>query len=201
MRSRERFHRFVACLAALACIVALVGVPPLAPAPARAFELPVHERIVRQALAGQVEPWAMERVVAGNKESDLHQFAPERHFDNATGPGDICARWQAGVRTFLDLAVTYTGPADDRATVLTDREGALRSFGEMSHALQDFYAHSNWIELQFAAGQSPGKASALVEQECDASRPVDSIGIVSLARDRGNRISARLADLRHRLFN
>jgi hypothetical protein len=170
MRHRERLHRFFACLAALGFIVPVGGVSPLAPLPARAFELSVHERIVRQALAGQVEPWALDRVVAGNEESDLHQFAPERHFDNATGPGDICTRWQDGVRTFLDRAVTYTGPADDRATVLTDREGALRSFGEMSHALQDFYAHSNWIELQFAAGQSPGKASALVAQECDAAR-------------------------------
>jgi hypothetical protein len=54
--------------------------------------------------------------------------------------------------------------------VLVDREGALRAFGEMSRALQDFYAHSNWIELQFSAGQPPGKASALVALECDASR-------------------------------
>jgi hypothetical protein len=36
----------------------------------------------------------------------------------------------------------------------------------MTHALADFYAHSNWIELQFAAQVSPGPAP-LVSLGCD----------------------------------
>jgi hypothetical protein len=113
---------------------------------ARAFELPIHERIVIEALNGQVSGEAFNIIIHGNKESDIHQMAPERHFDSAQSPADICDEWGKGFQRFMTEAVKLAKPAGDWQDALDDREGALSAFGAASHTVQDFYSHSNWIE-------------------------------------------------------
>ncbi len=137
-------------------------------APARAFELPVHERIVIEGLSGRMSGAAFNRVIAGNKESDIHQMAPERHFDSAQNPAEVCAEWGKGFQKFLTEAVKQAAPKGDWQDELEDREDALFAFGAASHSIQDFYSHSNWIELH-SAGKWDGMppAAPLVGVTCD----------------------------------
>jgi hypothetical protein len=75
-------------------------------------------------------------IVAANLATDLNQFESALHFDNCT--------FALGVQRIDDLWQLIE--ADD---------SSLRyvRFGTMIHTVQDFYAHSNWIELHEA--QSP----------------------------------------------
>lgn len=153
-----------------------------APAPpAGGFELGVHEVIVRAALSGQIDDQGLEWVIGdrmillghiiplggGNLGSDQHQFAPERHFDMASSPADICTRRNEGLAVFMNLAVALTAPDMDGR--LGNRKGALESFGEATHSLADFYAHTNWIELAF--DQCPHRMACA---KCSFYRPKGS---------------------------
>jgi hypothetical protein len=51
--------------------------------------------------------------------------------------------------------------------VTTYRQQALGYFGQYLHAIQDFYAHSNWIELQVAQNVVPPLAP--IQYGCDSS--------------------------------
>lgn len=120
------------------------------------MNLKVHEQILREALGDghTMSPQALGWVITANKLSDLHQFAPERHFDNAPNREALCERWEHGFKTYLDRAVELSVSVSGKRQVLKDRKGALQSFGAASHALADFYAHTNWVELGVTRGDS-----------------------------------------------
>ena len=128
--------------------------------------LAVHERILREALGDLLSADALRLVIRANKWSDLHQLAAERHFDNAPDPHALCALWQRGLSAWLARAVARSAPCDSAATRLLNRRGALADFGRATHALADFYAHTNWIELAVARGKSPQPAP-LLSLTCD----------------------------------
>jgi len=123
--------------------------------------LSVHERIVQLALAGRLAPAALGVVVAANLRSDLHQLAAERHFDNGPDRAALCALWRRGAHAYLAHAAARCAPRDGDARRLADRRGALRAFGLAAHALADFYAHTNWVELAVARGEEPAPAPLL----------------------------------------
>lgn len=125
-----------------------------------AFELPVHEQIVLDALSGKMSQDALIDVIEGNKRSDLHQFAPERHFDSASDRTALCERQQRGLSAFFAEAVRLSAPKDDWKQELEDREDALEAFGAVTHAIADFYAHTNWVELR-VEGRVQGPAPIL----------------------------------------
>lgn len=140
---------------------------------ATAFELDVHERIVRESLSSQMGSSQLDTVVGsfvlgtGNRGSDQHQFAPERHFDSSPDAITICDRQQQGLSAFLDDAVAASEPkSDNQGKQLTDADAALQSFGESTHAIADFYSHTNWLELAFQHGASPAPAPIL-GSSCD----------------------------------
>jgi len=39
-------------------------------------------------------------------------------------------------------------------SIVPKSQGALSAFGQASHAMADFYAHSNWVELNLALGDT-----------------------------------------------
>jgi hypothetical protein len=123
--------------------------------------LAVHERVLREALGDVLTVSALQVVIRANRRSDLHQFAAERHFDNAPDPRALCDLWQRGLSAWLARAVAFCAPQDSTAGRLLDRHRALVAFGYATHALADFYAHTNWIELALARGESPQPAPLL----------------------------------------
>jgi len=80
-------------------------------------------------------PKALQRVIRANLRQDLHQATSKFHFDN-------CA--------FAE-GIEYIHEQYEQALFLcrSDEGAALEAFGRIIHALQDFYGHSNWIELNW----------------------------------------------------
>jgi Heterokaryon incompatibility protein Het-C len=139
----------VACL--LAALASVVAAPQTL-----AFGLDTHEQIVRTALAGQTSEDALDSVVGswildeGNRGADRHQFTPSLHFDSAPDRQAICDRWRASIDTLLDSVVSTSDPTGVWDTErFRQRQAALEAFGQATHALADFYSHSNYVELAF----------------------------------------------------
>ena len=79
------------------------------------MNLKVHEQIIRDALdnGNTMSSQALGWVITANKLSDLHQFAPERHFDNAPNREMICERWRQGLKVFMDRAIELSAPTGE----------------------------------------------------------------------------------------
>jgi hypothetical protein len=131
--------------------------------------LSVHERILREALGDVLGAPSLRAVIRANRRSDLHQLAPHYHFDSAPDPRALCRLWQRGLHTWLSRAVELSAPRDAAALRLVDRGGALAAFGRATHALADFYSHTNWIELAVARGEPPQPAP-LLGGSCEPER-------------------------------
>jgi hypothetical protein len=131
------------------------------------FSLQVHEDILRAALppatpTAGVDAEALSQIIGsfvqgtGNRGSDQFQADAFRHFDNASSLADICKRagdaWTFFMTTVGSGAVP-TGEPGYRA--LVSGPAARSAFGGLTHALADFYSHSNWVELAVNANQSP----------------------------------------------
>lgn len=81
------------------------------------------------------------------------------HFDNNNVRGSLESmrkRWSNGIERFDDTDIDrkINLPFVDKALVGPSFDGAnagvenlLYRFGQITHAMQDFYSHSNWIEL------------------------------------------------------
>jgi hypothetical protein len=132
--------------------------------------LAVHEHIVREALGETLSPRALRLVIRANKRSDLHQLAPEYHFDSAPDSRALCELQRRGLDAWLTRAVARAAPPGREAGPL-ERRRALADFGRATHALADFYAHTNWIELALARGESPLPAPLLAGSSALAQLP------------------------------
>lgn len=100
---------------------------------------PNHEAITRAALAF-LRPEILESLVVGNVSTDVEFFTVNaNHFDdcNFSGGSAVVSGEQAA-------AVEKLNPADPSPL---SEALALLSFSRSLHAVQDFYAHSNWVEL------------------------------------------------------
>lgn len=95
------------------------------------FQLPYHAALTEQACPDNPTIRSqLPAIVAGNLATDLNQFESALHFDNCAFP--------PGVERIEDLWQLI------RAGEVVDR---YVTFGTMIHTVQDFYAHSNWVEL------------------------------------------------------
>ena len=101
-------------------------------------EEPNHEEITATALSF-LRPELLKALQAANVATDAEFFfVNANHFDdcNFSGGSDV-------VRTSQAEAVNQLNPnAPPEADLL-----AIRALGRSLHAVQDFYAHTNWIEL------------------------------------------------------
>lgn len=137
---------------------------------AQAFLPQNHERVTRDGLPpGEVDEAAYLQILvgpppgAGVVGSEAFQLPDFRHFDNAANPADVCARAQDAWNFFTPL---ITGGAAPVGTELVDGRQARAAFGGLLHSVQDFYAHSNWVELNVAAGQ-PERPAPPLYPTCD----------------------------------
>lgn len=133
-------------LSAVVLCLLLVGTSPRA---LWAFKPAIHADITREALAeihpvvdGVVlafEPEAVEEIVRANEGTDIfwkHLLAGHHVDDDAFG-----AASQRLVDLRGEVVEALTGGCVDGAR-------AREALGTAFHTLQDFYAHSNWVELQ-----------------------------------------------------
>ncbi len=113
-----------------------------------------HRKIAEEALGSEtiMSRQALGWVITANLRSDWHPLDAKRHFDNAASPDDLCAMWYSGFNTYLTRAVIDSEPFAPRSRVPRSRRSALANFGRASHALADFYAHTNWVELMAERG-------------------------------------------------
>jgi len=115
-----------------------------------------HIKILQDALGGgkMLDPQALEWITSANVASDLDQLSSERHFDNIDNRQKLCKLWQKGFNSYMEKALALSAPSGGAAVFPKDRKGALSAFGQASHALADFYAHTNWVELNLAQGDT-----------------------------------------------
>ena len=75
----------------------------------------------------------------GNYGTDLLMWTPHLHFDNAALPGAVCQQANQVWNEFAGMVRA--------STAVGDWPKARGAFGRLTHAAQDFYTHSNWLEL------------------------------------------------------
>ena len=155
----------------------------LAATPAAAFFPPIHQAAFRAVLADRFDARAQRWVELGLEGPDalVGQTHPEYHFDSAPDRDAVCRRWEEGPGTFLHDITEYAyeafrpKPPGEAATfdrLATNRELGLARFGYYVHAIQDFYSHSNWIEI-FADRGEPAPLAPIVSGCDPAVLPVD----------------------------
>jgi len=99
---------------------------------------PNHEDITLSAL-GFLRPEILDALVAANVETDVQfMLVNANHFDdcNFSGGSQLVASSQAAAVASLDPA--QATPENDASAIV--------QFARSLHAVQDFYAHTNWIE-------------------------------------------------------
>ena len=132
------------------------------------MNIKAHEKILRDTLGNRMSYQALNWIITANRLCDLHQFTPERHFDNAPNRDILCAHWKKGLKTYIDQAIDLSAPVHSSRLMLRSRKRALQAFGAATHTLADFYAHTNWVELGVDRGV-PETLAPLLGDVCHAS--------------------------------
>jgi hypothetical protein len=117
---------------------------------------PIHAEITRRALTDSVGPRAIQAILAANLGQDAlpGQIGhDEFHFDN--NAFDASRAYIARQRGLIRPALEAGDPGS-----------AWRAFGRLTHAGQDFYAHSNYVDLWLSCqakgmAPSPGEIDPL----------------------------------------
>ena len=101
------------------------------------MKVAIHEEILRTALAGLLANQVMETVISANiHQDDIKYQVGHDHFhydsDSFDTADAFCAALRSQVQENLGAG---------------DLEAARVAFGKLTHTVQDFYAHSNYVEL------------------------------------------------------
>jgi hypothetical protein len=175
MGNSRRHWRFTLIGAIVVCALVFGAYP------ANAFKLFVHENILRVSLPplgipADVVTTIVGDIVSGNGNlgSDRYQGDAYRHFDNAQDPAAICRRaTDAWTRFYGEIRTSIQPDGAPTYNLVRGVEKARQSFGALTHSLQDFYAHSNWIEIFTDRNQSAPLASSLFPTCIASALPAD----------------------------
>lgn len=105
----------------------------------------VHVQLLHEALDGRVSPRAFEAILAGNLRQDNLRGQlghDEYHFDNNAFEKS---------RAYIEAQRLMILPALQNG----DMTAAWAAFGRLTHTLQDFYAHSNYVALWLSRHGDP----------------------------------------------
>lgn len=105
---------------------------------------PIHAEIIRRAVGEMFSPRALEVIIASNIKQDVLSGQlghDEYHFDNNAF---------AKSKAYIEEQRALISSALERAEV----ESAWMAFGRLTHTAQDFYAHSNYIDLWLACHEA-----------------------------------------------
>ena len=97
----------------------------------------VHAQLLQQALSEQVSARALQAMLAANLGQDSLRYQlghDEFHFDNNAIPQG---------RAYIEAQRALIQPA----LLREDAASAWAAFGRLTHAAQDFYAHTNYVSL------------------------------------------------------
>ena len=111
------------------------------------FDFPSHEEANAAILKS---PYVKQLREAMYSQDIWHQFESKAHFDNCDFDGafDYINELWAEIDTGLQAA-----QPDDKQDVQTRVEKAFFALGQILHAVQDFYAHTNYLEKHVATVQ------------------------------------------------
>ena len=115
------------------------------------------------------------------------------HFDNNNVRGSIEAmrkRWSNGIVRFNDTEIgdklnlpfvdkSLVGPGFDGANAGV--ENLLYRFGQITHAFQDFYSHSNWVEMVRAGDGKWLSPASILDAGLDLPVPLNPGTIINNA--------------------
>ena len=92
-----------------------------------------HRQVLQRAIGQRVSPRALKAITAANLDQDSLRglLRPEIHFDNS-----LFAESLAYIETMRSTAASTAAAAV-----------AWDAFGRLSHTVQDFYSHSNYVAL------------------------------------------------------
>jgi hypothetical protein len=113
-----------------------------------------HRQITAEALAAYVSPAALETIIAANLGQDSPVglvWHPEYHYD-----GGAFAASEAYVARQRQTALS-------RLAAPNGQTAAWRALGRLAHAVQDFYAHSNYVALWLEAQPEPHLPPAAIQ--------------------------------------
>lgn len=139
-------------------LIFLLGIP----SPALAFKQPIHLEITKdvfrdfQVVASgetlKFTDYAINQILDANYHTDdlPNQFNSEMHFDDEDFPG--------GSKRVMDLKDKVISKVTSDSPQATS---ARNNLGTALHTVQDFYAHSNWVEL----GHSSPNINTKIGQE------------------------------------
>jgi hypothetical protein len=152
----------------------------LQPPTAAAFYVQNHALITRNALpANEVDQNAMALILvgpppgAGVVGSDAFATEDWRHLDNSNNPVELCNRATTAWNVISPALFGGALPTGPGGTDLVNGPAARAAFGGLAHTQQDFYAHSNWVEINTAIGQ-PERLAPPIFPTCDpAAFPPD----------------------------
>jgi hypothetical protein len=145
-------------IATFTVVLTLMGVGPYA-GTTRAFEVDVHESIDAAALSF-LRPGVYDDLV------DEHSDWADAFTGDAKDVGwvhaDNCAFGETAeqINSFHSQAITNLTPGSN-----FDPWSATDDFGRLFHPVQDFYSHSNWVELGYPANDDPGTPRVEVSAE------------------------------------
>jgi hypothetical protein len=113
-----------------------------------------HAALLAECLGSFFSPRALQQIVAANlgQDSKLNQLKPHIHFDNCQ-----FAEGLAYIDRQHDLIAHADAP-----------QAMWAAFGRLTHAAQDFYSHSNYVDLWLKAH---GGLAATRPQDIDGLDP------------------------------
>jgi hypothetical protein len=165
MRKIRPVHVLGGLISTSVFVAACLGLPV---PKAQAFFIQNHETITRAALP-QIPNDVMLQILvgpppgAGAVGTDAFFTDNYRHLDNAKNPTDLCALALQAWNTFDPIILTGSRVVSGG---LADGPGARAAFGALIHVQQDFYAHSNFVEDNIAAG-NPNQLAAPIFPTCN----------------------------------
>jgi hypothetical protein len=113
-----------------------------------------HIQLLTETLASYFSPPALDQIIAANLGQDALRYQlgayPHYHFDNNAIARSLAYVNEEHVR-IGKLATTANSAAAQRA-----------AFGRLTHAVHDFYAHANYVDLWLE--KNGGLASSVAEQ-------------------------------------
>ena len=132
----------------------------------------IHAEMLRHALGLEFSPRALDEIIAASVKQDAFWTGQighdEYHFDNNAFEKSL---------VFIEDQRALIAPALENGDV----ETAWRAFGKLTHTAQDFYSHSNYVDLWLSI-QPDGMKPTPPEIE-----PLDD-GLISSAALRSGRI-------------
>jgi len=112
-----------------------------------------HRQITHQAIESQVSRRALDVIIAANIGQDALRYQVGHdhfHYDSsAFSRGNAYVETQHAI---IKPALTHGDP-----------QSAWRAFGRLSHAVQDFYAHSNYVALWLSRNNKVNRAPEQID--------------------------------------